>query len=203
MAEAGVEAVLAEVGLTDVADQKVETYSRGMRQRLGIADALLKDPEVLILDEPTTAIDPEGVQEMLALIRRLAAERGATVLLSSHLLHQVQAVCDRVAILVAGRVVALGAPHELAEEGAGPETLELGVLPGSPVTETLEKVSGVHEYRQGRLPNTYAVTVERGGTARLVGELVASGVGIVSLRRTSEDLDHVYRTYFEKEATHG
>ena len=99
----------------------------GMKQRLGIADALIKEPSILILDEPTTSIDPEGVAEMLGLIRSLADDHGVTILLSSHLLHQVQAVCDRVAIFVRGTVVAQGAPHELATESKGPEEVEVHV----------------------------------------------------------------------------
>jgi len=95
-----IEQLLFEVGLAEASEQKAGEYSRGMKQRLGIADALLKRPEVLILDEPTTAIDPEGVADILAMIRNLADHQQVTVLLSSHLLHQVQAVCDRVAIFV-------------------------------------------------------------------------------------------------------
>src|SRR5690606_16956741 len=92
-AAAKIDDLLEEVGLAHAADQLVGEYSRGMKQRLGLADALVKDPGVLILDEPTTAIDPEGVAEILGMIRRLATESGVTILLSSHLLHQVQAVC--------------------------------------------------------------------------------------------------------------
>ncbi|MBE3589467.1 MAG: ABC transporter ATP-binding protein, partial [Firmicutes bacterium] len=109
---------LEEVGLAHVRRAKVGTFSRGMRQRLGIADALIKEPRVLILDEPTTAIDPEGVRDMLRLIRSLARERGLTVLISSHLLHQVQAICDRVGIFVSGRLVAEGPIDKLAERMA-------------------------------------------------------------------------------------
>ena len=94
LAESTIEEVLEQVGLTSRADDQVETYSRGMLQRLGIADALVKDPDVLILDEPTTAIDPLGVVEILDLLRRLVRERGMAILLSSHLLNQVQSVCD-------------------------------------------------------------------------------------------------------------
>ena len=93
---------------------KSETYSRGMRQRLGIADALVKEPTVLILDEPTIAIDPSGVEELLALLRRLVKERNLTVLLSSHILGQVQSLCDRVGFFAAGRLVAAGPLEELA-----------------------------------------------------------------------------------------
>ncbi len=99
-----------------------------MQQRLGIADALVKDPEVLILDEPTIAIDPRGVAELLALIRRLRDEHGVTVLLSSHLLHQVQEVCDRVGIFVGGRLVAAGTIDELGRQlSGGRQTLEVAV----------------------------------------------------------------------------
>ena len=117
-AEVGEERIgqlLDTVGLTDAADDRVETYSRGMRQRLGIADALVKRPRMLILDEPTIAIDPRGVEQMLDLIRQLRNEQAVTVLLSSHLLHQVQEVCDRVGIFVDGRLRATGSVDELAD----------------------------------------------------------------------------------------
>ena len=102
------------VGLPEAGEQPVETYSRGMRQRLGLADVLVKDPSVVILDEPTTSIDPVGVVEVLDLVRSLARDHGVSVLLSSHLLHQVQQVCDRIAIFVAGDVVAMGTVAEIA-----------------------------------------------------------------------------------------
>src|SRR5664280_2863557 len=105
IAAARISDLLTQVGLVDVAEQKVDTFSRGMRQRLGVADALLKDPSVLILDEPTASLDPEGVVELLALIERIAKERRIAVLLSSHLLDQVQAICQRVGIFYRGRPV--------------------------------------------------------------------------------------------------
>jgi ABC-2 type transport system ATP-binding protein len=114
------EELLSWVGLTEVADRPTDGYSRGMLQRLGIADALVKEPSVLILDEPTAAIDPAGVAEMLALIRRLADDRGLAVLLSSHLLSQVERLCDRVGIFSRGRLVAEGSVAELAERAGSP-----------------------------------------------------------------------------------
>jgi ABC-2 type transport system ATP-binding protein len=107
-----VEAVLDRVGLQERADDLVRTYSLGMRQRLGLAVALLKDPEVLILDEPANGLDPAGIREIRGLIRHLGAE-GRTVFLSSHLLGEVEQVCDRVAIVVRGRTVASGTIDEV------------------------------------------------------------------------------------------
>ena len=127
-AEATIDEVLDQVGLTARADDRVDTYSRGMLQRLGIADALVKHPDVLILDEPTTAIDPLGVVEVLDLLRRLVRERGMAILLSSHLLNQVQSVCDRIGIFAAGRLIGQGTMDELAARfGEGAAHLEVGL----------------------------------------------------------------------------
>lgn len=109
---AEVERVLGLAGLGDVADRKVKTYSQGMRQRLGIAAALLGRPPLLIIDEPTNGLDPAGIKEVRGLLRGLTAE-GTTVFLSSHLLAEVEQVCDRVAVIVGGRLVEEGAPAML------------------------------------------------------------------------------------------
>jgi ABC-2 type transport system ATP-binding protein len=103
----GIESVLERVGLTEAADRKVKGYSQGMRQRLGLAAALLRDPRVLLLDEPTNGLDPAGIRDFRALFRALADE-GRTVFLSSHLLSEVERVCDRVAVVHRGRVVEQG-----------------------------------------------------------------------------------------------
>lgn len=115
-AEDQIAGLLSTVGLAEAADDSVETYSRGMLQRLGIADALVKQPRILILDEPTIAIDPRGVEQILELIRQLRDEQDVTVLLSSHLLHQAQEVCDRVGLFVDGRLLAAGSVDELADQ---------------------------------------------------------------------------------------
>lgn len=107
-----VDELLDVVGLTDAAEQRVGTYSLGMRQRLGIAHALIGDPAVLILDEPTNGLDPAGIAWLRALLRDFA-DRGGTVLLSSHLLHEVQAVADHLAVLADGALVAAGPLEEL------------------------------------------------------------------------------------------
>ncbi|CAN5723288.1 MAG: ABC transporter ATP-binding protein [Acidimicrobiia bacterium] len=195
-----IEQLLFEVGLAEASEQKAGEYSRGMKQRLGIADALLKRPEVLILDEPTTAIDPEGVADILAMIRNLADHQQVTVLLSSHLLHQVQAVCDRVAIFVKGEVVAQGSPRDLASRTRGPEEVELVTTSNESILR--RSVDGrrfVHSVAAGRLPGSYMIEVDRGATRQLVAALVEGGVEIDAVRRASDDLDEVYRRYFRQE----
>jgi ABC-2 type transport system ATP-binding protein len=106
------------VGLTARIHDKVGTYSQGMRQRLGLAQALLPEPEVVLLDEPTNGLDPEGIAEMRALIQRLNRERGFTVLFCSHLLSEVEQLCDRVAILNKGSLIYCGHWQDLASKGA-------------------------------------------------------------------------------------
>ncbi len=115
---ARIAAALEAVELTDRAGDKVRTYSQGMRQRLAIAAALLPDPELIILDEPTNGLDPAGTAEIRALIRSLAAG-GRTVVLCSHMLHEVEQLCGRVAILKAGRLIAAGPVAELLRRGQG------------------------------------------------------------------------------------
>lgn len=114
-AAAAVEESLAAVALAEAADRRVGTFSRGMRQRLGLAELLVKSPEILFLDEPTLGLDPEGIDQILELVAGLSSERGLTVLLSSHLLHLVERVAQRVAILKGGRLMAQGSVADLAE----------------------------------------------------------------------------------------
>ena len=108
--------LLERVGMTYAADRKTGTYSRGMRQRLGIADVLMKDPEIIIMDEPTLGIDPSGMRELTALIRELSVKDGRTILISSHELYQIQEISDRVGIFVKGRMIACGRIDELGQQ---------------------------------------------------------------------------------------
>jgi len=107
------------VGLLDEAKKKVGVYSKGMRQRLGIAEVLIKEPKLLFLDEPTIGLDPDGTNRMLDLIHTLSRDRGMTIFLSSHLLDQVQRICDRVGIMIKGNLVAVGPIEELAKKKLG------------------------------------------------------------------------------------
>ena len=120
-------ALLEQVGLSERGSSLIAGYSRGMRQRLGIARALVNDPQVVFLDEPTLGLDPAGQRQVLALIRRTTAERGATVLLSTHLLAEVEEVCSRVLILNRGRLVADGTVSEISRRAAAPRSARLRV----------------------------------------------------------------------------
>ena len=201
-AEERIGMLLEQVGLTEAADRRAETYSRGMRQRLGVADALVKDPSVVILDEPTAAVDPAGVVEVLALIRSLAKERGAAVLLSSHLLHQVQQICDRVGIFVRGKLVAHGSMARLTEQ-LGTDTLQLEVGLGGPADEheaALRAIPGVREVaRDERDPRIWRVTGSNAMRDRLTPALAERGLAVWHLRRVGDDLDEIYLRYFARE----
>ena len=118
-ADERIENALAMVGLDSEAEKKVGAYSRGMRQRLGIAELLIKEPQVAFLDEPTLGLDPDATNWMMELIARLCKEKRMTVLLSSHLLHLVQRVCHRVGIMIKGHMVAQGPMDQLAKEKLG------------------------------------------------------------------------------------
>jgi len=192
-----IDALLGRVGLAEAADMRVGAYSRGMRQRLGVADVLLKQPRVVILDEPTLGLDPEGARQFLRLIRELADE-GMAVLLSSHLLHQVQEVCDRVAIFVQGRMIACGPVSELAEQALAGEPLRLE-LAFSPcpdgLVSALEHLDGVAALRRredGRLDLLCQRDV-RPEVSRLAAE---HGAAVLHLSQAGRSLDDSYQRYF-------
>ena len=203
-AEAKIDAVLDQVGMSARADTNVDTYSRGMLQRLGIADALVKDPAVLILDEPTTAIDPIGVVEILDRLRTLVRERGLAVLLSSHLLAQVQSVCDRVGIFAAGKLIGIGTVPELAaqfgEESArievGFEDVDTGAYEAT--AKVLRSIKGVAEVRVPERPGEpFTVLAQRDTTASVREALLATaaskGMRLSSVREIVPSLDDIYR----------
>jgi ABC-2 type transport system ATP-binding protein len=125
-----IDSALAAVGLPEEAQKKIGAYSRGMRQRLGIAEILIKEPKIAILDEPTLGLDPDANNRMMDLIDRISREKSMTVLLSSHQLHQAQKICHRIGIMIRGKMVAQGAMDQLAEEklGVGKEKYSLEEL---------------------------------------------------------------------------
>jgi len=118
-AQVRIDEALETVGLTGESKKKISAYSRGMRQRLGIAELLIKNPQVVFLDEPTLGLDPDATNRMIELIEALCREKKMTVLLSSHMLHLVQKICHRVGIMIKGRMVAQGPMEQLAKEKLG------------------------------------------------------------------------------------
>ena len=196
-ADARIDELLNDVRLEDAADKKAETYSRGMRQRLGIADALVKSPTVLILDEPTIAIDPAGVEELLALLRRLVDEHQLTVLLSSHILGQVQSLCDRVGFYSTGKLVAVGSLDELMGDSDAAVELEVGVVgPPSAIDPVAMGVPGVTGVRpHDRLDNLRIVAASHDVAAPLATALAEANLPLVHLRRRGTDLLELYRRY--------
>jgi len=203
-ADARITAVLEQVGMTGRADTRVDTYSRGMLQRLGIADALVKDPAVLILDEPTTAIDPIGVVEILDLLRTLVRERGLAVLLSSHLLAQVQSVCDRVGIFAAGKLIGVGTVPELAAQfGEESARIEVGfdAVDGGAykaTTKVLRAIDGVIDVREPERPGEPFTILATHDSAAAVRDAVlltaaSKGMRLSSIREIVPSLDDIYR----------
>ena len=187
------------VGLSDMVGRRVETFSRGMKQRLAIADILVKAPKVAILDEPTTGIDPEGVNQILDLIARIAREQKMTVILSSHQLHQVQRICNRVGILVKGRMVVEGLLDELGREtlGGGQFRIEVQLAETtSSLIDCIKRIDGV-------------VSVERSDDLLLIGcsqdlrpqiakAIVDNNGLLVQMKIQSYALEDIYMKYFSE-----
>lgn len=193
--------VLRQVGLHDVANRRVGTFSRGMRQRLGVAEVLLKQPQIIIMDEPTLALDPAAVREFLELIRRLKAE-GITMLLSSHLLQQVQSICDRVGLFHRGQMVLDGSVPELAQRVLG-GAYHIHVEAHAPTSfETIvQRLDGV-VYATCSGPSMYVVEAQHDARADVARAVVESGGKLLSLSMDAPSLDEVYTRYFQQEGLH-
>jgi len=175
---------LERVGLAEAADRRVRGFSVGMLQRLGVAAALLSKPELIILDEPTSGMDPPGIQEMRALIRSLANDDGLTVVLASHQLLEVQRVCDRVAILNKGRLVREGAVSELTAVG---ERLRLSVSASARALELL----GARGAADG---DGVLADIPRAEGPPLIRALVEAGIDISEARWVGTDLEAIFFT---------
>ena len=175
---------LERVGIAHAADRSTAGYSVGMKQRLGLAAAFFSKPELVILDEPTSGMDPAGIQEIRALIVDLAKREGVTVILASHQLDEVKRVCDRVAILSKGKVVAEGGVAELT---AG-ET-RLRIVAASPIAQVLA-VLGAKGVADGA--DAALADIRREDAPALIRSLVEAGVEIVEARWREADLEGVY-----------
>jgi ABC-2 type transport system ATP-binding protein len=180
-----VDVVLAEVDLLGRAGDRFKTYSQGMRQRLGVAAALLKDPNLLILDEPTNGLDPAGMADMRALIRRLGLG-DRTVMLSSHLLGEVQQVCDRVGVIARGSLIAEDTVNELR----GREALLVRAEPLSTARESAERLLGPGRVQEQ--DGTLRLDSDPADAARINRQLVLAGVAVSELRPIERTLEDVF-----------
>src|SRR2546421_8972076 len=194
VATSRIEPVLQLVDMTDRARHKFRTYSTGMKQRLGVAAALLKEPQLLILDEPTSGLDPQGTVEMRALIKDLR-QGGRTVLLSSHLLNEVELTCDRVGVIAAGRLVAEGTVDELRARGG--TTLLVRATPLDEAKRVLESVVGSVQLRDG----VFALAVEPSQAASINRRLVTEGIEVSGLKLSEQSLEDVFLQLTEKAPT--
>ncbi len=197
-----IDEVVAFVDLSRAIDDKVKTYSLGMRQRLGIAQALLHRPRLLILDEPTNGLDPAGIRELRQFIRRLAEEEQLAVFISSHMLSEIEMMCDRVAIINQGRVISVGLVKTLMEQYADqvewvftPEQIKRAVelLAGLPFVS--EAWPTVDERVKCRME------VERIGEANQT--LVKAGISVLGIATKTVTLEDLFLTLTEGEKPHG
>lgn len=180
--------VLRAVGMEEAAGRRVAGYSLGMRQRLGVAAAMLGDPSLLILDEPTNGLDPDGVAWMRRLIRELGGR--ATVLLSSHLLGEVQQVCDRVVVLDKGKVVAEGPVSDLLDR-AGSRTVAVWAHPADVAAKVLSTWPGV-VLAGGPGDSHWRLDLDRDRVPGLVKALVDGGAEVHEVRRERPSLEQVF-----------
>jgi len=189
-AEARIQALLERVELWDRRDDRVSGFSRGMRQKLGLSRALLTDPELLILDEPTAGLDPENIVRVRELLRDLADEGGRTIVLCTHLLDEAERLCTDVAIIQAGRLMAHGAPRDLEATRAPGVRLTLrGLTPDRLATLALPDGAALTalggDAYQATLPHADAVE-------DLVEALVRAGIGVRAVMPAEESLEDVY-----------
>ncbi len=193
--EQKIHASLGHVGLADVTDTRVATFSRGMRQRLGLAEILMKDAQIAILDEPTSGLDPQATLELLNVIRDLK-HRGVSVLLSSHLLERVQSVCDRVALFNQGNIALIGTVPELGREVIGGGFRVEVEAEGQGLAERLAAVPGVQKVEAAGT-NRWRLTCDHDVRPEAAAAVVAAGGRLLRLSVEEPSLEAIYTRYFQ------
>jgi ABC-2 type transport system ATP-binding protein len=199
--EEKIRASLAHVGLADVIHNRVGTFSRGMRQRLGLAEILMKDAQIAILDEPTSGLDPQVTFELLEIIRDLK-RRGVSVLVSSHLLERVQSVCDRVALFNEGHIALIGTVPELGRQVLGGGFRVDIEVEGSGLAERLAAVPGVKKVEQAGV-NRLRLLADRDVRPEAAATAVAAGGRLLRLSVEEPSLEAIYTRYFHDVASEG
>jgi len=195
--EARIATALRRVDLHAVADNRVGTFSRGMRQRLGLAEILMKDAAIAILDEPTSGLDPQATLELLDIIRGLKRE-GVSVLLSSHLLDRVQSVCDRVALFQRGRIVLIGTVGELGRKILGGGYAVEVEAQGAGLAERLRQVPGVTMVEQTGTDRV-RLLADRDVRPEAAAAVVSAGGRLMRLSVEEPSLEMIYTRYFQEQ----
>ena len=193
--EQRISASLGHVGLADVADNRVSTFSRGMRQRLGIAEILMKEAQIAILDEPTSGLDPQATVELLEIIRDLK-KRGVSVLLSSHLLERVQSVCDRVALFNQGKIALIGTVSELGREVLGGGFRVEVEAEGQGLAERIAAIPGVQQVEPAGA-NRFRLLAAGDVRPEAAAAVVAAGGRLLRLSVEEPSLEAIYSRYFQ------
>jgi ABC-2 type transport system ATP-binding protein len=188
-------ASLGHVGLADVADNRVSTFSRGMRQRLGVAEILMKEAQIAILDEPTSGLDPQATVELLEIIRDLK-KRGVSVLLSSHLLERVQSVCDRVALFNQGKIALIGTVSELGREVLGGGFRVEVEAEGQGLAERIAAIPGVQQVEPAGA-NRLRLLATGDVRPEAAAAVVAAGGRLLRLSVEEPSLEAIYSRYFQ------
>jgi ABC-2 type transport system ATP-binding protein len=194
-----IDEVLEMVGLADEKDMLVSKFSRGMRQRLGIADVLIKEPKVVFLDEPTSGLDPKGINQLLDLIANLP-KMGTTVLLSSHQLYQVQRVCQSIGILAKGKMVIEGSIDKLGREAmaGGRYIIEVETAePSDELVDTLKKIKGVVKVESKG--NVLSINTDSDLRSQIAKAVVDSDASLVQMKVHEFSLDDIYMKYFRED----
>jgi len=191
-----IKTALKTVGLPNAVNRKVQQLSHGMKQRLAIADVLVKNPRVVILDEPTSGIDPEGVVQLLELIRKIAQEQGMTVILSSHQLPQVQRICTRVGILSKGKMIAEGPLDQLGRKAFGGSEFRVEVQVSevtSIIIDAIRSISGVTSTEA--LGKDIIVNCERDLRPQIAKAVIDNNGQLIQMKIQSYSLEDIYLKY--------
>ncbi len=187
---------MTRVGLSEVANKKVGTFSRGMRQRLGLAEIVMKDARIAILDEPTNGLDPQASLELLDLIRSFKAD-GISVVISSHLLDRVQSICDRVALFNAGRIALIGTVGELGRQVLGGGfAVEVEADGGTNLAKRLAALPGVRSVGEPA-PGRFRMVCDSDLRGEAAAEVVAGGGRLKQLSLDRPSLETIYTRYFQ------
>jgi len=185
-----VDEVVKQVGLDNRIHDKVKTYSLGMKQRLGLAQALLRKPDVLILDEPTNGLDPSGIRELRDHLRSLAKKEGISVIVSSHLLSEMELMCDRVAIIQTGKLISVKTIHEMM---SGEDTGQLTVIEIDDIGAALDTLHTHHPHvKAAQIGNDIGVEAGRDEIPDILHHLAIAGVKIYSVRPVTKTLEDTF-----------